>query len=169
MRTRSLTEITPAEHDALCALLVDTVAAGAAVGFLRPMTRDKASAYWCSTAESLARDERIVIVAEDARGIVGTVQIVFATAENQPHRGELVKLLVATSARRQGVGALLLDAAERGALARGRTVLTLDTDTDEAHRLYARQGWQRCGEIADHYVAHDGALAATVLYVKRLR
>ena len=84
--------------------------------------------------------ERVVLAAEDETGaIVGTAQIILAQPENQPHRGDLAKMLVHRRARRRGVGAQLLRAAERSALDAGKTLLVLDTASDDAERLYARQ------------------------------
>ena len=111
-----------------------------------------------------------MLVAEDAAGsIVGTVQLIWAQPENQPHRGDLAKMLVHRRARRLGVGAALLEAAERSALAAGRTLLVLDTASDDAERLYARRGWQRCGVIPDYALMPDGAPCATTIFFKFLR
>jgi len=117
------------------------------------------------------RGERLVFVAEDPDGrIVGTVQVVWAQPENQPHRADVAKMLVHRRARRAGVGAALLSAAERGALAHGRTLLVLDTVTgSDGYRLYARNGWQRCGEIPDYALWPDGTPCATTVYFKSLR
>ena len=69
---------------------------------------------------------------------MGTVQIVFATPPNQPHRADIAKLLVSQSARGQGVGARLMEYAEQVSLAAGKTLLVLDTATGGAgERLYA--------------------------------
>lgn len=112
----------------------------------------------------------MVLVAEDASGaIVGTVQLIWAQAENQPHRGNLAKMLVHRRARRQGVGAALLAAAEQYALSASRTLLVLDTASDDAERLYARQGWQRAGVIPAYAQRPDGRFCATTLFFKDLR
>jgi GNAT superfamily N-acetyltransferase len=132
-------------------------------------TRAKAEAFWQSTAASLARGERLVLVAEDAAGtIVGTVQVIWAQPENQPHRAEIAKMLVHRRARRQGVGAALLAAAERSAIAAGRTLLVLDTASGDAERLYARQGWQPCGQIPNYALWPDGRPCATTIFFKML-
>ena len=89
------------ELQALSDVLIDCVEGGAGVSFLLPMTRAKAAAFWQGTAASLARGERVVLVAEDPAGaIVGTVQVIWAQPENQPHRGEIAKMLVHRRARR---------------------------------------------------------------------
>ena len=117
----------------------------------------------------MARGERLVLVAEDPDGtIVGTVQVILAQPENQPHRGDLAKMLVHRRARRQGIGAALLVAAERAALEAGKTLLVLDTASEEAERLYARHGWRRCGQIPDYALWPGGGFCATTIYFKSL-
>jgi GNAT superfamily N-acetyltransferase len=88
--------------------------------------------------------------------------------ENQPHRGDLAKMLVHRRARRLGVGAALLGAAEAGARAAGKTLLVLDTASDDAERLYERGGWQRCGVIPGYALLPDGPPCATTYYFKFL-
>src|ERR1700744_815118 len=155
----------------LCDVLIDCVHGGASVSFLLPMTRDKAERFWNGVAESAARGERLVYVATDEDGhIVGTAQVVWAQAENQPHRADVAKMLVHRRARRAGVGAALLEAAERGALDNGRSLLVPDTVTgSDGYRLYERGGWQRCGEIPDYALWPDGRLCPTTVYFKSLR
>jgi GNAT superfamily N-acetyltransferase len=167
---RSLAAIGEAEIEGLSDVLIDCVEGGAGVSFLLPMTRAKAQAYWRRMAASLARGERLVLVAEDVDGtIVGTVQIALDQPENQPHRGDLAKMLVHRRARRRGIGAALLAAAERSALAAGKTLLLLDTASGDAERLYARQAWQRCGQVPDYALWPDGRPAATTFFYKVLR
>jgi GNAT superfamily N-acetyltransferase len=112
----------------------------------------------------------VVLSAEDETGsIVGTVQVILAQPENQPHRGDLAKMLVHRRARRRGIGAALLVAAERSALDAGKTLLVLDTASGDAERLYARQGWQRCGQIPNYALLPDGRPCATTYFFKSLR
>ncbi len=99
----------------------------------------------------------------------GTVQIILDQPENQPHRGDLAKMLVLRRVRRRGVGAALLAAAERSALSAGKTLLVLDTASGDAERLYARQGWQRCGQIPNYALWPDGTPCATTSLFKLLR
>ena len=158
------------ELHGLCDVLIDCVEGGASVSFMLPMTRAKAEAFWQGAAASVARGERMVFVAEDAdRTILGTVQVILSQPENQPHRGDLAKMLVHRRARQRGVGAALLTAAERAARDAGKTLLVLDTASDAAERLYVRQGWQRCGVIPDYALMPDGAPCATVIYYKFLQ
>ena len=168
-RIRRLESFGAPEVDDLCDVLIDCVEGGASVSFLLPMTREKAQAYWRNMAASSARGERVVFVAEDPTGaIIGTVQLVWAPSENQPHRGSISKLLVHRRARRLGVGAAQMAAAEEHALEAGKTLLVLDTAGGGAERLYARHGWQRCGEIPNYALLPDGTPCATTIFFKSL-
>lgn len=155
---------------ALSDVLIDCVEGGASVSFMLPMTQSKADAFWRNTAASVARGERIVLAAEDADGtIIGTVTVIVQQPENQPHRGDVAKMLVHRRARKQGIGAALLAAAEQSARTAGKTLLVLDTASADAERLYARQGWQRCGVIPDYALLPDGPPCATTIYFKFLQ
>ncbi len=169
IRIRRLDTISEAEIQGLGDVLIDCVEGGASVSFMLPMTRAKADAFWRSVAASVAQGGRAVYAAEDASGgIIGTVQVIWASTENQPHRGDIAKMLVHRRGRRLGIGAALLDAAERHAREAGKTLLVLDTASDDAERLYVRQGWQRCGVIPNYALMPDGAPCATVVYFKAL-
>ena len=170
IQIRQLDRLGERELEGLSAVLVDCVEGGASVSFMYPMSRAKADAFWRDAFGSVARGERVVLAAVDASGaIVGTVQILWAQPENQPHRADVAKMLVRRNARRAGIGAALLEAAERCALGAGRTLLVLDTASAEAERLYARHGWQRCGQIPQYALWPDGAPCATTVFFKLLR
>lgn len=155
--------------EALADVLVDCVAGGASVGFMWPLPRNRAIAFWQRVAAAVAEGERALLVAEDAGGrIVGTVQLVLAQPDNQPHRADLAKMLVHRSARRAGVAQRLLARADEVARAEGRSVLVLDTVTgSDAERLYVRAGWQRVGSVPDYALMPDGARCATTFFYKR--
>jgi GNAT superfamily N-acetyltransferase len=168
-KVRQLETLSSREFGGLCEVLMDCVEGGASVSFMHPMTLAKAVEFWRDVATSIARGERALVVAEDDAGtIVGTAQAVWAAAENQPHRADVAKMLVHRRARRLGVGAAVLKAAENAARETGRTLLVLDTASGAAERLYERGGWQRVGTIPDYALMPDGALCATVVYYKRL-
>jgi GNAT superfamily N-acetyltransferase len=170
IQIRCLQTIGDREIQELSDVLINCVEGGASVSFMLPMYRAKAEAFWHHTAASVARGERVVLAAEDEAGtIVGTVTVIWAQPENQPHRGDLAKMLVHRRVRRQGVGAALLAAAERSALNAGKTLLVLDTVTgSDSERLYARHGWQRCGEIPHYALMPDGTPCATTIFFKFL-
>jgi GNAT superfamily N-acetyltransferase len=168
-RVRVLDRLGEGEIAALGAVLVDCVEGGASVSFLWPMTAAKAEAFWRGVAASQERGERLVVVAEVDGAVVGTVQVILQQPENQPHRADVAKMLVHRGARRRGVGAALLAAAEQAARAAGKTLLVLDTVTgSDGYRLYARQGWQRVGEIPDYALWPDGRPCPTTVFFKAL-
>ncbi len=156
--------------DGLAEVLVDCVEGGASVSFMRPMTRDKALRCWSGVAESTARGERVLLVAEDGRGeIVGTAQLVTAQPENQPHRADVAKVLVKRKARRGGIAQRLMAALEDEARRAGKTCLVLDTVTGgDAERLYARTGWTRVGVVPDYALMPGGELCATTFFFKQI-
>jgi GNAT superfamily N-acetyltransferase len=168
IKIRHLQTFGDREIEGLSDVLIDCVEGGASVNFMLPMTRAKAHAFWRGVSESVARGERFVLAAEDRDGIVGTVQVVLKQVENQPHRGDLSKMLVHRRARKRGVGAALLVAAEESARAAGKTLLVLDTASDDAERLYERQGWQRFGQVPDYAMWPEGGFCAATFYYKAL-
>ena len=151
----------------LADVLVDAIDSGAGVSFLHPLEPERARAFWSGVADDVAAGARALLVAEDEAGIVGTVQLVLSQPENQPHRADLSKMLVHRRARRRGVGAALLEAAEQTARDCGKTLVVLDTNTgSDAERLYERMGWVRVGEIPDFSVQPRGGLRATTVFYK---
>ena len=168
IQIRRLQSIDERDIQGLSDVLIDCVEGGASVSFMLPMARGKAEVFWRSAVESVVRGERLLLVAEDAAAILGTVQVILQQPENQPHRGDLAKMLVRRQARRRGVGAALLEAAEASALDAGKTLLVLDTASGDAERLYSRNGWQRVGEVPDYALMPDGAFCATTIFFKFL-
>ncbi|BEP63389.1 GNAT family N-acetyltransferase [Variovorax sp. V213] len=167
-RVRILSDFADAQLRQLADVLIDCVEGGASVSFMLPLTPERALAFWQRVAEGVSRGERALLVAEDAQGIVGTVQLVLELPENQPHRGEVAKLLVHRRARRQGMGALLMQAAEQLARQRAKTLLVLDTSGAEAERLYGRLGWTRLGVIPGFALLPDGGLCDTTYFYRSL-
>ena len=165
---RRLLTVTDKQIQGLAELLIDCVDGGASVSFMHPLPMTKAVEFWRRVADAVVRGERALLVAEDARGVVGTVQLVLDQAENQPHRADLSKMLVHRRARRQGLGAALLRAAERLARECGKTLLVLDTASGDAERLYARQGWQKCGVIPGYALLPHGGLCSTTYFYREL-
>jgi GNAT superfamily N-acetyltransferase len=133
-----------------------------------PLTRTEAREFWSSVAAGVAAGARALIVAEDEGGIVGTVQLVLDQPPNQPHRADLSKLLVHRRARRRGVGAALMAAADDVARGCGKTLLVLDTAASEAERLYTRAGWVRVGTIPGYALLPQGGLCATTFFYKEV-
>jgi GNAT superfamily N-acetyltransferase len=166
---RRLERISDRQRGELGDLLIDCVEGGASISFMWPMTRAKAEAFWRAVDAGLARNDRALVAAFDEHDhIVGTSQVIWATPENQPHRADVAKMMVHRRARRLGAGAALLSAAERAAREAGKTLLVLDTASDDAERLYERGGWQRVGTIPCYALMPDGAPCATVVFYKQL-
>jgi len=151
-------------------LLQDVVDGGASVGFLPPLSAEEARAYWDSVAAALENGGRRLWVARaGGGGIVGTVQLDLASQANGRHRAEASKLMVVSSARRQGIGSLLMEAAEAEARGLGRTTLVLDTrQGDPSEALYRGMGWQPAGTIPRYARSADGTLHTTAFYYKLL-
>ncbi len=166
---RRLASVDDSQVEALAGVLIDCVEGGASVSFMSPLTRDRALAFWHRVASGVAAGERALLVAEDADGICGTVQLIFDLPENQPHRADLAKMLVHRRARRQGLGERLLQAAEDTARQCGKTLLVLDAVTDgDAARMYARHGWQRVGDIPEYALFPNGGFCSTTVFYRKL-
>jgi GNAT superfamily N-acetyltransferase len=165
---RRLTSVSDAQIRALGDILIDCVDGGASVSFMSPLSVEKATDFWHRVAAAVARGERALLVAEDASGIVGTAQLALDLPENQPHRADLSKMLVHRRARRRGVGAAILRAAEDLARELGKSMLVLDTASPDAERLYTRLGWVRSGVIPDYALLPRGGLCATTFFYRRL-
>jgi GNAT superfamily N-acetyltransferase len=166
---RRLHDISDAQIDQLAGVLIDCVEGGASVGFMSPLTRERAATFWRRVANAVTSGERALLVAEDAQGICGTVQLVLNLPENQPHRADVSKMLVHRRARRQGLGAALMRACESMARDCGRTLLVLDTVTgSDAERLYASLGWQRVGPVPRFALMPDGAFCSTTFFYRSL-
>jgi GNAT superfamily N-acetyltransferase len=155
--------------DDLAAILVDAVAHGASVNFLAGFSHAEAAAFWRRQFSALADGATSLFVAEADGKLLGTVLLFFAHQPNAPHRAEIGKMLVLAAARRQGIGRRLLQAAEHAALAAGRTLLLLDTESGSAgDRLYRSCGWTEYGRVPGHALRPDGIPAETTMFYKLL-
>jgi len=153
----------------LVEILVETVAGGGSVSFMHPLDPVAAERFWAGSLAAAARGERIVLGAFDGNLLVGTVTLVLDLPPNQPHRAEIAKMMTRTSHRGRGIATALLRAAERSAVAHGRTMLVLDTAVlDGASILYERLGFTLAGIIPDYAFTPHGELTGTMVYWKRL-
>lgn len=147
----------------------DCVAAGASIGFMHPFTDAHAITFWRKVADDVAAGRRLLLVAEDDGGVCGTVQLIVDMPDNQPHRADLAKMQVHRRARRKGLGAALLRAAEQTARECGKTLLVLDAVTDgDAARLYAKLGWVRVGDIPNYALFPQGGYCSTTYFYRDL-
>jgi ribosomal protein S18 acetylase RimI-like enzyme len=149
-------------------ILIDCVEEGASVGFLAPLGRAEADAYWRGVERAVAEGRRVVLAGALEDEVAGTVQLDVDTFPNQPHRATVGKLLVHSGARGRGLGEALMAELERVALEYGRWLLTLDTATEAAARLYRRMGWSLAGVIPRYALNPDGTLTDTAFYWKEL-
>src|SRR6476469_3743035 len=155
--------------DALGDVLFDCVDGGASVSFMDPFTQADAVAFFAGLLPEIEHGARMLLAAYDGDALVGTVQMIHAHPPNQPHRGDIAKLLVRRSARGRGVAVSLMEQVEADARAEGKTLLVLDTVTGStAERLYTRLGWQRLGVIPDYALYPDGRLCDSPVFWKHI-
>ncbi|MEA2621700.1 MAG: hypothetical protein QOH61_610 [Chloroflexota bacterium] len=153
----------------LGALLVDAVESGAAVNFLAGLDFGRAAAWWAEREAAVAAGEMVPFVARQDGRVVGVTLLLPSGKENAPHRAEVAKVLVHRSARRQGVARRLLAAAEAGAVARGLSLLILDTEGgSDAERLYLSLGWQVTGSVPGYALNVGGQPRAATFMWKSL-
>ena len=152
----------------LADVLADCVNGGASVNFMLPYDAADAAGFFRKVVAGIVRGEIVLLAAKLDGRVVGTVQLGLDTPPNQPHRGEVRKLLVHRAARNKGVGAALMRRIEAIAKARGRTLLVLDTASDSAERLYERGGWRRLGTIPDYALWPQGGFCDTIIFWKKL-
>jgi len=168
IRRLGVTEV-HAQLDGLAAVLVDCVEGGASVGYMAPYSHEEARRVYEAYAEDVEHGRRLLLAAFADGELVGTVQVVFAPHPNQPHRADIARMLVHRSARRRGIAQMLMEHAEREALAEGKTLLMLDTVTgDSAERLYERLGWTRVGVIPGYALYPDARPCDTTVFWKAL-
>lgn len=153
----------------LIKLLQDTVASGASIGFLPPLSAVDAHQYWSAVLQEVAQRSCVLLVARDAGRIVGSIQLALVTKPNALHRAEVQKLFVLQSQRRRGTGRALMQAVEQAAREYGRTLLVLDTrQGDTAEHLYRTLGYHEAGVIPAYARNASGTLDSTVIFYKVL-
>ncbi len=153
----------------LAALLVETVTQGGSVGFMHPLTPEAATTFWDGALAAASRGERIILGGWNGPQLIGTVTLILNTPPNQPHRAEIAKMMTRPQWRGQGVASALLREAEALAVQNGRTMLVLDTASDEgAAGLYESAGYTFAGELPDYALKPHGGLTGTRLYWKRI-
>ena len=156
-----------AQRAAFADLLVATVDAGGALGFLAPLAPAKAEVYWEAAAREVAEGRRVLLAAREGADLVGCVQVELAARETGLHRAEVQKLMVRPAARGRGLARALMAGAEDAARARGRTLLLLDTfEGGVPDRMYRRWGWRVAGTVPNYAVDPEGTLRTLVLFYK---
>jgi len=154
---------------ALSELLRDSIEDNASMGFMAPYDRSEARTFWQGVADGVADGFTVLAVAADGDDIVGTVQAGFARKTNQPHRGDVMKLIVRRDMRGRGIARLLMERLETECLKRDRWLMVLDTATGSAaEAIYPRLGWQRVGVVPEYALYPDGDYCGTTFFYKRL-
>lgn len=160
---------TVAALPALAALLRDSIEDNASMGFMAPYDEETALAFWRGVSESVRDGFTLLAVARVNGEIAGTVQAGFVRKPNQPHRGDVMKLIVRRDMRGRGIARRLMERIESECLKHGRWLLVLDTATgSDAEAIYPRLGWHRAGMVPDYALFPDGGYCASTIFYKRL-
>ncbi|PVB60529.1 GNAT family N-acetyltransferase [Labrenzia sp. 011] len=154
----------------LASLLKTCVEDGAGIGFILPLSQEKAQDFWQSRLPLLERGEAFLMVAGEGEEIAGVVMLMLADQDNGRHRAEVAKLMVHPRHRRKGLARKLMTAIDSLARAQDRWLLVLDTVTgDRAEKLYPACGYRKVGIIPDYAFNSHGHLDATTVFYKDLR
>ena len=158
--------------ESLAALHIEAVNNGASLSFLKPLAHDKAVTYWRGALADAAKGNRVIFGAFNGDALTGTVTLWLEVRENQPHRAEIQKLIVASAHQRRGIARKLMEATERHAARIGRFMLTLGTTQGAtegaAAKLFEKTGWTLTGIVPDNAYLPGGGMGATRYYWKKL-
>ncbi|WP_461196495.1 GNAT family N-acetyltransferase [Acinetobacter pittii] len=161
-------EIGDYEKDLLL-LLEDSVNNGASLGFLAPVEKNEVLNYWREVNNKLAQGNSRLWIAIQEGKILGSVQLSLVSKKNGVHRAEVEKLMVLTTARKQGIATLLLNELENFSREKGLRLLVLDTrEGDVSELLYSKIGFVRVGVIPTFALSSTGNYDGTAIYYKRL-
>ena len=162
MKPERIEQADAALREALATLLVDTVATGASIGWVRTPSHDAALAFWDGVLAGVQRGERQLWVCREGTQVLAAAQLVTAGPENGQLRAEVCKVMTHPAARRRGLARVLMQKLHAEAQRLGKRLLVLDTNTDSpAQRLYEQLGWNLCGVMPDYALQADGSLGAT--------
>ena len=153
----------------LSALLATCVADGASLAWLAPLAPGVAQGFWRGISSQVALGKAVLLVAWLEGEVAGAVLLSLDMPENQPHRAEVQKLMVAPEARRRGVGRALMARAEQAALCIGRSLLVLDTcASTPAEALFRAAGCTELGTLPGGEIGPDSQPADVVRFWKRV-
>jgi ribosomal protein S18 acetylase RimI-like enzyme len=153
----------------LSEMLIEVVASGGSVSFMHPLEQWRADAFWDGSLAAADRGDRVILGAWIDGELAGTVTLLLDLPPNQPHRGEIAKMMTRIKYRGRGVARALMVELERIALGRGRTMLTLDTASEDgAAGLYEKLGFIYAGTLPEYALKPHGGLTGTMLYWKRI-
>ena len=152
---------------ALVRILIEAVQAGASLGFMQNLGAEIALAFWQGAFEKIESGEVVIFAAFSGKVLIATTTLRLTTPSNQPHRGEICKVIVAPSHQGLGVGKALMKAAEIAAVEAGKNLLTLDTESESgAEFFYLSLGWLKVGEIPRYALSPSGDLHPTSIFYK---
>jgi len=153
----------------LAAILRDAVESGAGVSFMWPLEEKEAAAYWLGLKPAIDLERMFLFVAEIDGEIAGTVQLHKAWAPNQPHRGEVAKLLVHRDHRRRKLGSKLMQAAEAKARGLGLSLITFDAVAHgPVEDFYRGLGFTCAGYIPGYAYSRKAEPDDTAIFFKQL-
>lgn len=156
-------------EEGLSLLLEDSVNNGASIGFLAPIEKNEVVNYWREVNSKLVQGNSRLWIAIQQGKIVGSVQLSLVSKKNGVHRAEVEKLMVLTSARKQGIATLLMNELEKFAREKDLRLLVLDTrEGDVSELLYSKIGFVRVGVIPNFALSSNGSYDGTAIYYKKL-
>ncbi|MES2693998.1 MAG: GNAT family N-acetyltransferase [Verrucomicrobiota bacterium] len=166
------TPVLEKDREELIALLTECVAGGASIGFLAPLARGEAEAYWDKIIGDLRGGYRILLAVRESESgdIIGSAQLALEARANGRHRAEVQKVMVRPAARRRGIASELMRVVE--AMARERQVTLLFLDTSDSHAgarpLYEALRYVYVGGIPGYALNTHGKPEANAIYYKMI-
>ncbi|WP_099110515.1 GNAT family N-acetyltransferase [Xenorhabdus stockiae] len=153
----------------LIKLLNNCVENGASIGFISPLEVNEAEQYWQDVETDVVSGHRLLLVAMEGDKIAGSVQLSLCRKKNGKHRADVEKLMVHTAYRRRGIGNMLMEELECVAKQHQRSLLVLDTRTnDPASALYQKCGFVEAGQIPNYSINSNGELSGTTYFYKMI-
>lgn len=150
-------------------LLQDAVQSGASVGFLSPLSTAEARNFWMAVLEDVARGDRVVLLATENRNVVGCAQLLLSSRVNARHRAEVQKLLVHSQHQKRGLGRALLQAIEKVAAQKGRSLVLADARVGgPGEQLFLHSGYTKVGAIPRYQRGPDGHFDSTAIFFRNL-
>ncbi|WP_151745014.1 GNAT family N-acetyltransferase [Acinetobacter calcoaceticus] len=156
-------------EEGLSLLLEDSINSGASIGFLAPLEKNEVLNYWREVNHKLSQGNSRLWIAIQQAKIVGSVQLSLVSKKNGVHRAEVEKLMVLSTARKQGIATLLLNELEKFSREMDLRLLVLDTrEGDVSELLYSKIGFVRVGVIPNFALSSNGSYDGTAIYYKSL-
>ena len=153
----------------LVTVLRDSVNSGASLGYLAESPISDYKSFWQKEFRDVEAGLTTILIARKQEHLVGVVCLSEVGKANQIHRAEVRKLLVTLDQQNQGIATALMAEVECAARAAGKSLLTLDTESNSAAEfLYQKLGWQKYGVIPRYAASPNGTLSECSFYFKEL-